>query len=273
MRICMEDVSFSYDEGFPILHDINLDLDEPGLVCIIGPNGVGKSTLIKCINKLLIPTSGDVMLNEKHISELKFKDLAKVLGYVPGTSEDFFPITVMEMVMMGRHPYQKWSNSDDDYEIACKTMVDMSIQHLALRNCDELSAGQRQRVSIAKGLAQEPGVLILDEPTSNLDVRHQMVVTGLLRDYARENNMIVLMISHDLNLSSRYADKIVVMSTPGKIYSVGTPVEVITEAMMRYVYGVNCQIVCVQGRPHVILLDAIPDEAMREMHSSKVSEE
>ena len=269
MEIKIEDVDFSYNEG-KVLHRINILLDGPGLVCIVGPNGVGKSTLIRCINKLLKPTAGNVYLNGQDVKELKFKDISKFMGYVPVASNDFFPMTVIETVLMGRHPHQKWSHSEEDMRVVYETMEMMSIQHLALRNFGELSAGQHQRATIARGLAQRPDILILDEPTANLDVRHQLVVTERLRNLAAENGMTIIMVSHDLNIASKFADRVIIMSTPGVIYKVGTAEEVLTEETIRYVYGVDCKIIDVLGRPHVVLLNALPDEEIQNMHSDEV---
>ncbi|MCL2296641.1 MAG: ABC transporter ATP-binding protein [Methanomassiliicoccaceae archaeon] len=268
MDVVIEDVDFSFDEG-KVLHKISIVIDEPGLVCIIGPNGVGKSTLIRCINKLLKPTSGKVVLGGKDIEELKYKDLSKFMGYVPVASNDFFPMTVMETVLMGRHPYQKWSYSEEDLKVVYDTMEVMSIQHLAIRNFGELSAGQHQRAMIARGLAQRPDILILDEPTSNLDVRHQLVVIERLRDLAIENKFTIIMVSHDLNIASKYADKVIIMATPGIVYKVGTAEEVLTAETIRYVYGVDCQIIDIMGRPHVVLLKALPEEEIRKMHADE----
>lgn len=266
MDIVLDNVSFSYD-GSPVLHNISLKLSEPGLVCIIGPNGVGKSTLIKCINKILQPDSGQIFLNDKNVNDMSFKEISKVMGYVPAGATDMFSMTVMDSILIGRYPHKNWSSpTNEDVEIACDTMEMMNIIHLALRDLNELSAGQHQRASIARGLAQLPQVLILDEPTANLDVRHQLMVTDLLSKLSHKNNMMVLMISHDLNIASKYADKIIIMSTPGIIYRIGTPAEVITPETMRYVYGVECIIEKIQDRPHVILLDALPDEDIRKMH-------
>lgn len=268
MEIRVEDMDFGYGD-LPVLHGINLVLDEPGLVCIIGPNGVGKSTLVKCINRIHRPTSGRVEIDGVDIARLSMKDLAKVMGFVPVTSSDSFSMTVLDTVLMGRHPHQRMGTTSDlDMKVARRALNMMGIKHLALRNFDELSAGQHQKVAIARGLAQTPRVLILDEPTSNLDVRHQIQVTELLRDLAKENGMTVIMISHDLNISAKYADRIVMMALPGIIYKVGTPGEVITEESIRYVYGVECRIVDDGGRPHVILGSAIPDEEIVEMHRS-----
>ncbi len=270
MNITVKDVDFSYDESTPVLHNINLVLDKPGLTCIIGPNGVGKSTLIRCLNKLLKPTSGNVTIDSEDVSNMSFRDLSKIMGYVPAGNDDFFPMTVLETVMMGRHPHQKWSvSTEEDLRIVYDTLVLMSVQHLAMRNFGELSAGQHQRVAIARGLAQRPEIMILDEPTSNLDIRHQLIVTKNLKDLADKNNMIVIMISHDLNISSKYADRVIIMSTPGIIYKSGTPQEVITEETIRYVYGVDCKIEMINDRPHVILLDALSDDEIQSMHKNE----
>ncbi|WP_400203666.1 ABC transporter ATP-binding protein [Candidatus Methanomassiliicoccus intestinalis] len=266
MEITLDNVNFSYDDS-PVLHNISLTLNEPGLVCIIGPNGVGKSTLIKCINKILQPDSGQIFLNNKNINDMSFKEISKIMGYVPAAANDMFSMTVIDSILIGRYPHKNWSSpTNEDVDIACDTMEMMSIIHLALRNLNELSAGQHQRASIARGLAQLPQVLILDEPTANLDVRHQLMVTNLLSSLSHKNDMMILMISHDLNIAAKYADKIIIMSTPGIIYKIGTPEEVITPEVMRYVYGVDCMIENVQGHPHVILLDALSDENIRKMH-------
>ncbi|MDO5862438.1 MAG: ABC transporter ATP-binding protein [Thermoplasmata archaeon] len=268
MEISVQNMDFGYGD-VQVLHDINLVLDQPGLVCIVGPNGVGKSTFIKCLNKINKPSSGTVTISGEDLGNISLKELSKVMGYVPVTSSDSFSMTVLDTVLMGRHPHQKLGNASDlDLKIVNRTLNMMGIRHLAMRNFDELSAGQHQKVAIARGLAQTPKVLILDEPTSNLDVRHQVQVTELLRDLAIRNGMTVLMISHDLNITAKYADKVIMMSLPGTIYRVGTAEEVFTEDAIRYVYGVECKIIDDEGRPHIILGKAIDDEEMRRMHES-----
>lgn len=272
MEARYDGVDYSYKSGTQVLHDINLKIYEPGLLCIIGPNGVGKSTMVKCMNKLLIPSKGSVTLDDSNVRSYSLKELSKTIGFVPATSSDNFSMTVIDTVLMGRHPHQKVGSEKNDMHIVYQVLDDLKITHLALRNYNELSAGQHQKVSIARGLAQEPDILILDEPTANLDVRHQVQVIELLLRLSHERGMTVVMISHDLNIAAKYADKIVVMSTPGVIYRVGTPNEVITEDTIRYVYGMECTILNVDDRPHVILGEPLSDEVIHEMHRDEMIE-
>ncbi len=272
MEARYDGVDYSYKSGTQVLHDINLKIYEPGLLCIIGPNGVGKSTMVKCMNKLLIPSKGSVTLDDRNVRSYSLKELSKTIGFVPATSSDNFSMTVIDTVLMGRHPHQKVGSEKNDMHIVYQVLDDLKITHLALRNYNELSAGQHQKVSIARGLAQEPDILILDEPTANLDVRHQVQVIELLLRLSHERGMTVVMISHDLNIAAKYADKIVVMSTPGVIYRVGTPNEVITEDTIRYVYGMECTILNVDDRPHVILGEPLSDEVIHEMHRDEMIE-
>ncbi len=272
MEARYDGVDYSYKSGTQVLHDINLKINEPGLLCIIGPNGVGKSTMVKCMNKLLIPSKGSVTLDDRNVRSYSLKELSKTIGFVPATSSDNFSMTVIDTVLMGRHPHQKVGSEKNDMHIVYQVLDDLKITHLALRNYNELSAGQHQKVSIARGLAQEPDILILDEPTANLDVRHQVQVIELLLRLSHERGMTVVMISHDLNIAAKYADKIVVMSTPGVIYRVGTPNEVITEDTIRYVYGMECTILNVDDRPHVILGEPLSDEVIHEMHRDEMIE-
>ena len=255
MHLKIENVEFGYS-SVPVLNDICLELNGAQFVSIIGPNGVGKSTLIHCINKIVSPTKGVVTIDETDVKGIPLKELAKKVGYVPYMSSDTFPLTVVDTVLMGRHPHSKWGSLDHDLEIAYDTLELMGIQHLAMRPFNELSAGQHQKVMLSRGLVQEPQILLLDEPTSNLDVKHQIEVTKILRDLSREKNMVVIIISHDLNIAAKYADKMILMHK-GKIFSVGTPTEVITEENLKEVYGVTSCIIKDGYRPHIILGDSI----------------
>ena len=266
MEVRFENMDCGYGD-VKVLRDINLTIDQPGLVCIIGPNGVGKSTLIKCINRINTPSSGHVYIDGHDVSTISFKELSKVVAYVPVSSSDTFSMTVMDTVLMGRHPHQKVGTASAlDLKIVRRSLKMMGVSHLAMRSFSELSAGQHQRVAIARGLAQTPRLLILDEPTSNLDVRHQIQVTELLQRLAVQNGMTVLMISHDLNIASKFADQVIMMAQPGVIYRVGTPSEVITPENIRFTYGVDCRVTDDEGRPHVILGKPMSDEAVEAMH-------
>ena len=260
MKLDVENLCFRYDPKNVILKDVSFSIDEPGLVCIIGPNGVGKSTLVKCIDKLLKPTSGEILFDGKPISQMNYKELSKFVGYVPVSNNDYFPMTVIETVMMGRHPLQKLTaRTMDDFDAVFDILEKLHIEQLAMRNFGDLSAGQHQRVAIARGLAQKPELLILDEPTANLDARYQIKVTRQLHDLAIESGIIILMISHDLNIASKFADYVILMTEPGIIYRKGSPAEVITRENIRYAYGVDCIINQIDGRPHIILLNELPD--------------
>ena len=253
MLINIEGLEFAY-KSTPVLNNITLDIDGPQFISIIGPNGVGKSTLIHCLNKILSPTKGVVSIDGKNVNDYTLKELAKKVGYVPYTSNDIFPLTVVDTVLMGRHPHSKWKSIDGDLEIVYDTLKLMKIEHLAMRSSDELSAGQKQKVVLSRGLVQQPRILLLDEPTSNLDIKHQMEVTRILKGLCKEKGIIVVMISHDLNIAAKYADQIIMMHEGG-IFAVGTPADVITEKNIKVVYEVESKIIIDEGRPHIILRD------------------
>lgn len=252
--VSIEGLSFEYSKDALILNGIDLALSGPQLVSIIGPNGVGKSTLIHCIDRILSPTKGVVMVDEAEVGSYSAKDLAKKIGYVPYATSDSFPMTVVDTVLMGRNPHRRWKSLHDDMIVVEEAMRMMDVSSLAMRSFSELSAGQHQRVMLARGIAQEPEILLLDEPTANLDIKHQMDVIRLLKELSAAKGVMVIMISHDLNLASRYSDNIIMMSE-GRIFAVGRPEDVITEENIRRVYDVDSEIIMRDGRPFMILRD------------------
>ncbi len=252
MRMKISDLSYGYGSGPKILHDVSAEFESSNLVCIIGPNGVGKSTFVKCLNRLLVPNTGKVLLDDVDLSTLGRRDIAVRIGYVPPTSRDMFSVPVMDAIMIGRHNLQGWKNTKEDLDRTYAILKLLDIEDLAMRDFNSLSSGQHQKVAIARGLAMETPVLILDEPTSNLDVRHQVYITEMLRGIAKETDKLIIMISHDLNIAAKYADTVVVMSG-GTIYASGSPSKVITKDMVRDVYGVDCEIVSNKSSPYVML--------------------
>ena len=241
-EIVLDDVTFGYTEGHPIIQNISLTIDEPGLYCILGPNGVGKSTLVKCVNKILVPTSGKVTIDGTDIMEMTHADISKYIGYVPVSSNEAFAMSVLDTIMVGRYNHRRWGSEKVDLEMVYRAMKLLRIRNLANRNYNALSAGQHQKVSIARGIVQETPVLILDEPTANLDVKYQVYVTELLRAFAEKKGIAVLTISHDLNITAKYAHKIIMLARPGVVYKVGTPDEVMTKENIETVYGIACDV-------------------------------
>lgn len=250
VRIEAQDLGVSYGDNL-IWEHINLDINQPGLVSILGPNGVGKSTFMYTINKILEPTSGRVLLDGDDVMELSFKDIAKKVAYVPQSSGETFAMTVMDTVLMGRYPHSGYTVTKEDIEIATDCLIKMHMGEYAMRNFNELSAGQHQKVMIARGLAQQPQILMLDEPTSNLDIFHQVYVMKLLRDIAKEQGIIVLVICHDLNVASRFADRLILLNK-GHIAADGPSEVVITPENIKNVYNMDADVVNSDGRPYVI---------------------
>ena len=256
MKIQIDDVSFSYKgcDDTPVLKEISALIRGPQVVSILGPNGVGKSTLIHCINKILEPTGGKVFFDDVETTEYSLKDMAKRISYVPYSSSDTFPLTVVDTVLLGRHPHAGWKTTDEDLRKVYEVLERLEISDLAMRFFNELSAGQHQKVMLARGLVQEPDVILLDEPTSNLDIRHQLGISRMLRELSRTDGILVIMISHDLNIAARYSDNIILMHE-GRIFAAGSPKDVLTEENIRTVYGVESKIIDDEGRPYIVVRD------------------
>ncbi len=248
----IEDMTFGYDEKI-ILEHVNLEINYPGLLCILGPNGVGKTTIVKCMNKLLKPKSGHVYLNGKDVSTMSLLEVAQTLAFVPNSSSSVFSMSVAEAILMGRHPRAGWTTSERDIKVVDAAIDLMGLQEFSSRDIRQLSAGQTQRVLIARGLVQEPDILILDEPTSNLDVKYQMDVMRFLKAYARDRQILVIMVCHDLNITAAYADRVILMY--GKnVYADGTPSEVLTAENIQTVYNVEAEVTERNGVPQIHLV-------------------
>ncbi|QSX06054.1 ATP-binding cassette domain-containing protein [Sedimentibacter sp. zth1] len=223
-----------------VLNNISFDVQKGEFCTIIGPNGAGKSTILKSIMKNIDIESGDILINHKSIKNISHKEKACMIGFVPQEYNISFNFNVYDIVAMGRNPYtKKFGKSQyDDKKIIQDALIKTSTFYLKDKNFNELSGGEKQRVIIARALAQQTSILVLDEATSNLDIHHQLDIIELIYSLNREDNLTVLTIMHDLNLSSRFSDKIVLLSDEG-IVKIGTPDDIIDESVLRQVYDME----------------------------------
>ncbi|MGK6316405.1 ABC transporter ATP-binding protein [Neorhizobium sp. DT-125] len=235
-----------------ILHELDLAVPPGRITAIVGANACGKSTLLRTMSRLLSPHRGHVLLDGKSIHRTPPRELARTLGLLPQSPIAPEGITVADLVSRGRHPHQglfsRWTRKDDEAVDGALTATKTS--ELAERPVDELSGGQRQRVWIAMALAQQTEILLLDEPTTFLDISHQVEVLDLLTDLNHARGTTVVMVLHDLNLAARYADHLVAMAK-GRVHVSGRPEDVLTEENVRQVFGLESRIVTdpTSGRP------------------------
>jgi len=251
----IEDVSFSYPSA-AALDGITLHVSRGEVVAIVGKNGAGKSTLLRCINHIITPTAGSVYVNERNIEKVSFLERARIIGYLSQKSEHVFPMSVFEVVLMGRYPYSPYRFSKHDEEIVAGILSRMGLGSLANRTFDRLSGGEQQQVLIARALAQETDVILFDEPTNNLDLQHQLEVMQLIRRIAKDEGKTALIAIHDLNLGASFADRVIIIHQK-KIYSAGTPMEVFTEETLSQVFGVSVKIYNHGGIPHIVTVAPI----------------
>ena len=239
----VKDVSVGYGER-TVLDALNVDIKRGTVTSIVGPNGCGKSTLLRTMSRLLNPTKGEIVLDGKSIHDIPTRKLATQLGLLPQTPIAPDGIVVADLVGRGRTPHQgilgRWSQQD--YDIVAEALETTGISDLAERSIDELSGGQRQRVWIAMALAQRTETLLLDEPTTYLDVKHQLDVLDLLTELNRDRGTTIVMVLHDLNLAARYSDELVAVSG-GKVFAHGHPREVITKENVKSVFGIDSVII------------------------------
>ncbi len=253
--IASKQLDYAY-HGSPVLRDVSLTLEAGTFTAIIGPNGAGKSTLLKLITGSLAIQAGEVQIDGRSLSDYDFKTLAKTMAYVAQSFESAFDFTAYEIVAMGRFPYQTAfrSESQRDRDIIRQMMEATGVWSFRERRLTELSGGERQRLILSSALAQEPRILLLDEPTTALDIKHQMQFYRILERLCREEQMTILTVTHDLNLASRFVERLVVMKD-GEIAADGKPEGVLTSETLARVYEVEAQIIPhpQDGKPYVMI--------------------
>jgi iron complex transport system ATP-binding protein len=254
VRLRAESVRLGYGDR-TVVDGLDLDVVTGTVTAVIGPNGCGKSTLLRALGRLLRPSAGQVVLDGRRIDRTPTREVAKVLGVLPQAPTAPEGLTVADLVARGRHPHQAWYRqwSADDEEAVARALEWTGIAELAERPVDELSGGQRQRAWISMALAQGTDLLLLDEPTTFLDLAHQVEVLELVRRLHREVGRTVVMVLHDLNLAARYADRLVAMRG-GRIVAAGDPRDVVTEELLAEVFGLDARVIAdpVVGSPLVV---------------------
>ena len=236
------DISFSWGENH-VLKGLDLDIGENELISILGVNGAGKSTLLKCLNRILTPQSGKIQVSSKDVSSLSLLELSKLMSYVPQSVRSSFSMDVFDVVLLGRRPHISWRINDNDRDKVSETLRILKLEDFAFRRFDQLSGGERQRVIIAKAVAQDPKIFLLDEPTSDLDLKSQIEIMKSLRTLVSdsESPKSALIAIHDINIAARFSDRILLLHD-GQIISQGAPQEVLTPENIAKVFGVTSEV-------------------------------
>jgi iron complex transport system ATP-binding protein len=260
-------IEFGYNSSM-ILKDISFEIGPSRLVTIVGPNGSGKSTLIKCIDRILSPKSGSILIDRKDVTKMDRMEIAKNLSYVPQSSARTFSSNVFDTVLMGRRPHIGWLSSSDDEEKVWEVLRLLGIEDLAMSGFGELSGGQQQKVLIARALVQETKVMLLDEPTSNLDIWHQLDVMNIVSDLVRKRRMTALIALHDLNLASKYSHGIIMMKK-GKIMAAGDPASVLTPENIEAIYNVEVAVRSQSEAPFIVPVKQIKMNGNHHNHNGK----
>jgi iron complex transport system ATP-binding protein len=265
VNLTVQDLCFSYGTS-RVLDGISFVV-EPGTVTgIVGPNGCGKTTLLRCIDRLLVPSEGRVCIGDRDMASMNRREIARHIAYVPQAVTTRSASTVYEILLLGRRPYLNWSVTTADEEEVAGAMECFGIREFAFRHLHELSGGERQRVMIARAIAQDTGIILLDEPTSSLDLHHQMGVLEVLASVARERTISILMAIHDLNLAARYCDEIIVLHS-GKVFGTGSPAALFTPDMVRDTYGIHAVVKHDLGAPYVVPLSVAGADDGDEKHT------
>ena len=248
MKLSVKDLSFSYG-GRKVLDRISFDVKDNSIVSILGPNGVGKTTLLRCLCNLHRPQEGSILVDGTDVLTLSGRELAKHIGYVPQSTK---PVrtTVFDTALIGRRPYMEWGVTKRDMEITESVLDALGLTGLSMRYADEISGGEYQKVQIARAMVQEPEILILDEPTNNLDIANQHVTMHAILNAVSSRGMCTIMTMHDINLAVHYSDRFLFIKD-GRVWAYGGP-EIITEELVHDVYGIDSDVIIHKGMPFVI---------------------
>ncbi|EJO5346302.1 ABC transporter ATP-binding protein [Clostridium botulinum] len=256
MELRVENLKYGYKKSEPILKKVNMTALPGKITAIIGQNGEGKSTMLKCISGLF-KYEGNVFLDKKELKKLSKEEIIDSIGYLIQENENQAELNVFETVLLGRLNSLSWKVSKEESNKVWKVIEDLGIKNLAKKNINELSGGQKRMVYIAQTVVREPNVLLLDEPISNLDLKRQLEVLDLIKDLTKKRNLTTVLIIHDLNMAARYADQLVVLKN-GEIYLSGKPKEVFTKETIKDIYNVNAKVyIDEDGIPFVNPISAI----------------
>ncbi len=253
MKISINNIEFAYN-GTAVLKNINCSIDKGDFIAVVGPNGSGKSTLIKCMNGILQPRKGSINVSDKNIKQHSLRNLAKTMAYVPQNKNGQTPATVFDTILLGRKPYISWKPSASDMEITSDIIQELQLESIAMKDINKLSGGQQQTVFIARALAQQPEILLLDEPTANLDIKHTIEIMNMLKSFC-DNGLTVVIALHDINLAMRYASRIMMLKD-GEIFACGGK-EVLTENNLENLYDIKVKVIENNNSFHVIPLYAL----------------
>jgi len=252
MNLKVAGIEFRYNH-IPVLDGVSFSLRPGQILGVLGVNGAGKSTLLKCLNRILRPRAGSILLNEDDIQKMRGSEIARHFGYVPQKYPEE-SLTVFDAVLLGRKPYIKWVASTRDLLVVEDILKRLHLEHLAQRPVNHLSGGEHQKVIIGRALAQEPEVLLLDEPTSNLDLKNQLRVTNIITNAVHDYNISAIVSLHDINLALRFVDHFLMLK--GGVVHFLSPKEMVTSAAIEEVYGVKVIIGQVNEHKVIIPVDS-----------------
>jgi iron complex transport system ATP-binding protein len=251
MSLCVENLSFCYGRR-KILDKVSFEQKSGKILALLGPNGTGKTTLMKSMSGIMHPLEGRSLLDGENILEMNLKKRAKLVAYVPQNTNTAFPVRVVDAVMMGRKPFQNFCASREDEKRVFELLEEMELMPFAFKYTNELSGGERQRVFLARALCQEPKLLLLDEPTSSMDLKNQLKTMSMIRKLADGKNLTIVVAIHDINLAAMYCDDFMMLCNQ-QIFTSGDAQKVLTEANMEMVYGVKADLQMYDGYRHVVL--------------------